>query len=263
MNIEEYNRQSWNHLVRQGDRFTIPVSSAQVDAARQGDWQIFLSPARPAPRDWFTDLPGKQVLCLAAGGGQQGPVLAAAGARVTVLDLSPQQLSQDRFVAQRDHLQINTVLGSMADLSAFQDECFDLIVNPVSNLFLANIWPIWVEAFRVLRPGGALLAGFMNPVFYIFDRRLMDDQGILQVRHSIPYSDITALTQEELLDVTRRNWPLEFGHSLEDQIGAQISVGFYMTGFYEDRDFRNILSNYLPVYIVTRSIKPTPNQPRP
>jgi SAM-dependent methyltransferase len=263
MNIEEHNSRAWNRLVFNKDRFTQPVSSTQVESARTGDWQIFLSPTRPAPRAWFSDLPGKNVLCLAAGGGQQGPILAAAGARVTVYDLSPDQLAQDRLVAHRDHLEINTVLGNMADLSTFRDESFDLIVNPVSNLFVENVWPSWLEAYRVLRPGGELLAGFMNPVFYIFDRRLMDDQGMLQIRHSIPYSDLTALSREELDELVNENWPLEFGHTLEDQIGAQISVGFSITGFYEDRDPRCILSDYTPIYIVTRSIKPKLNQPRP
>jgi 2-polyprenyl-3-methyl-5-hydroxy-6-metoxy-1,4-benzoquinol methylase len=62
-------------------------------------------------------LPGADVLCLASGGGQQGPLLAAAGASVTVLDASPRQLEQDRAVAARDGLVIRTVEGDMADLS--------------------------------------------------------------------------------------------------------------------------------------------------
>ncbi len=38
----------------------------------------------PVPRAWFPgDLAGQAVLCLASGDGQQGPVLAAAGAAVT------------------------------------------------------------------------------------------------------------------------------------------------------------------------------------
>jgi len=262
MDIEEHNRLAWDRQVQGGNQFTIPVSPALVAAARQGDWQIFLSPSRPVPRDWFGDLSGKDVLCLAGGGGQQGPILAAAGARVTVYDLSPQQLAQDRFVAQRDHLQIETILGSMTDMAVFQDESFDLVVNPVSNLFVPNIWPVWVEAHRVLRPGGTLIAGFMNPVFYIFDRQLMDNQGILEVRHSIPYSDLVALPQDELAELIRHGWPLEFGHSLEDQIGNQLSIGFCLTGFYEDYDPRTVLSNYLPIYIVTCAMKPVTNQPR-
>jgi SAM-dependent methyltransferase len=259
MSIEEdHNRLAWDKLAQDKDRFTVPVEPDVIASARQGDWQIFLSPSRPAPRDWFVGLQDRDILCLAAGGGQQGPILAAIGANVTVLDISPQQLLADRNVSKREQLEIHTVLGSMQDLSMFQDESFDLIVNPVSNLYIRNIWPVWLESYRVLRPGGALLAGFMNPAFYIFDRRLMDDEDKLVVRHSIPYSDLTSLPVEELQELMENGWPVEFGHSLEDQIGAQISVGFTITGFYEDRDPRNILSEYLPIYIVTRAIKHIP-----
>lgn len=256
MDIENHNRRAWDRLVQQHDIFTLPVNTDQIAAARNGDFQIFLSPSRPAPHAWFQELRGKDVLCLAAGGGGQAPILAAAGATVTVLDLSPEQLAQDHMVAQREGLAITTVDGNMTDLSIFDDLSFDFIVNPVSNLFVANVWPVWVEAFRVLRPGGKLITGFMNPLFYIFDRQLMDDQVALQVRHAIPYSDINSLTQDELSQIKEMNWPLEFGHCLEDQIGAQISVGFTITGFYEDRDPRCILSNYISIYLVTQALKP-------
>ena len=44
------------------------------------------------PRDWFGVLAGARVLALASSGGQQAPLLAAAGAIVTVHDLSAAQL---------------------------------------------------------------------------------------------------------------------------------------------------------------------------
>ena len=53
--------------------------------------------------------------------------LAAAGARVTVFDNSPQQLAQDRHVATREGLELITIQGDMRDLSAFDDEAFDLV----------------------------------------------------------------------------------------------------------------------------------------
>ena len=72
----------------------------------------------------------QDVLCLASGGGQQGPILAAAGANVTVFDNSPAQLRQDELVARREGLSIRTVQGDMRDLSAFADGSFDLIFHP-------------------------------------------------------------------------------------------------------------------------------------
>ena len=131
--IRNFNREAWNRQVEARNPWTIPVTSQQVAAARQGDWKIYLTPSIPVPQDWFPPLRGASVLCLASGGGQQGPILAAAGAQVTVFDNSPHQLAQDRFVADRDGLQLETVEGDMRDLSVFPDESFDLIVHPVSN----------------------------------------------------------------------------------------------------------------------------------
>ena len=85
----------------------------------------------------------------------------------------------------------------------------------------------------VLRPGGALLAGFTNPVLCLFDDEKME-QGEFVVRHTIPYSDLTSLTDVERRRYTDKNEPLCFGHTLADQIGGQLDAGFRLTGFYED-----------------------------
>ena len=92
MDVITHNRSAWNTRVREGkSAYTQPVTSAQVEAARRGDWQLYVTPA-PVPRPWLGDVVGKDVLCLASGGGQQGPVLAATGATVTVFDLADEQL---------------------------------------------------------------------------------------------------------------------------------------------------------------------------
>ena len=130
-----YNRHAWDRQVGMGNPWTVPVGPEVIARARRGDWQIVLTPTKPVPADWFPPLAGLDVLCLASGGGQQGPILAAAGANVTVFDNSPRQLAQDRLVADREGLEIHTVQGDMADLSVFPDGRFDLIVHPVSNVF--------------------------------------------------------------------------------------------------------------------------------
>jgi hypothetical protein len=81
MDVFAYNRQA-----ERGNRWTVPVGPGVIAAARRGDWQVVLTPTRPVPRGWFPALAGLDLLCLASGGCQQGPVLAAAGAAVTVLD---------------------------------------------------------------------------------------------------------------------------------------------------------------------------------
>jgi len=256
MDIRAYNRRAWDQRVAEGDEWTVPVSTETIRAAQQGEWKIFLTRSRSVPPEWFPKIQNADVLCLASGGGQQAPVLAAAGANVTLLDNSPAQLNQDHMVAQRDELTLTIIEGDMSDLSQFPDSSFDLIVNPVSNLFIAHVQPLWDECFRVLRRGGVLMAGFMNPAFYIFDRELMDDQGILGVRYELPYSDLVSLNSVKRKAYLQAGWPLEFGHTLEAQIGGQLQAGFLLTGFYEDRDTRCVLDDYMPVYIATRALKP-------
>lgn len=254
-----YNRLGWDREVDKGNPWTIPVSAAEVVAARQGNWHLVLTPTRPVPRTWYPpDLCGVDVLCLASGGGQQGPILAAAGANVTVFDNSARQLEQDRKVAEREGLDLRTLQGDMRDLSALPDASFDLIFHPVSNVFCPQIRPVWQEAYRVLRPGGCLLAGFTNPVIYIFDLDRIEEQGLLEVRHKLPYSDLDSLTPEELNDHLEADYLLEFSHTLEDQIGGQIEAGFVIAGFYEDAyapETGDIPSQYFPTFIATRAIK--------
>ncbi|HEX8846135.1 MAG TPA: class I SAM-dependent methyltransferase [Pyrinomonadaceae bacterium] len=255
MDIREYNKNAWDNEVESGNEWTQAVRSEVIRAARQGRWEVLLTETKPVPRKWFPDLNGLDVLCLASGGGQQAPILAAAGARVTVLDNSPKQLEQDRMVAARDSLPLVAVEGDMADLSIFTGESFDLIFHPCSNLFVPDVRPVWKEAFRVLRRGGSLLAGFLNPVLFLFDHA-QAESGVLQVKYALPYSDVESLTEEERRRFIERGEPLEFGHTLEDQIGGQTAAGFAIMDFYEDRHRTHAAAKYTPTYIATRAVKP-------
>ncbi|MCA9126279.1 MAG: class I SAM-dependent methyltransferase [Planctomycetales bacterium] len=257
MDVRGHNRIAWDRNVEAGNRWTQPVTQQVIDQARAGEFQVLLTPSRPVPRDWFPPLHGLKTLCLASAGGQQGPVLAAAGAEVTVLDNSPRQLAQDQLVADDNCLTLRLVEGDMADLSRFADGSFELVFHPCSNSFAENVIPIWRECHRVLNTGGVLLAGFTNPMRYIFDDERAEN-GNLEVRYALPYSDLCDLDQSLLKSIIDNQQPLQFGHTLEDQIGGQLQAGFLLTGFYEDRydamEF-DPLSRYLATFMATRSLK--------
>lgn len=255
MDVRSYNRDAWNREVEGGqNRWSQPVDSETIARARRGEFSILLTENIPVPKRWFPALVGADILCLACGGGQQGPVLAAAGANVTVFDNSPAQLKQDQIVAERESLPLRTVEGDAADLSPFQDEAFDLILNPVSTVFMPAVRPVWRECYRVLRPNGVLMTGFMNPVHYIFDL-FKADEGVLEVAHPIPYSDLTSLSKEDLEEYLEKGLPLEFGHSLTDLIGGQCDAGFVIADMYEDVMLDSPIHRYHPNYIATRAIK--------
>jgi SAM-dependent methyltransferase len=259
VDIRKYNREAWDLEVEKGNRWTVPAGPETIAEARRGRWEIVLTPVKPVPRGWFPPLADTEVLCLASGGGQQGPILAAAGARVTVLDNSPKQLDADRMVAARESLPLRAVEGDMADLSMFAPASFGLVVHPISNCFAPRVRPVWREAFRVLRPGGVLVAGFVNPAVYLFDRELSESKGILQARHRLPYSDLESLTEEERGRSFGKGEPLEFSHTLEDQLDGQLEAGFVITGFYEDSyppEADDPLARLMPLFLATRAVKP-------
>ncbi len=256
--LVSHNRDAWDHEVESGNIWTVPVTPEETARARAGDWQLLLTPAKPVPANWFPEVRDLRVLCLACGGGQQGPILAAAGARVTVFDNSPAQLARDREVAARDGLPIRLEQGDMRDLSRFQDDSFDLVFHPVSNCFIDDVLPVWRECFRVLRRGGTLLAGFCNPVSFIASNEDWWRDGTVSIRYRIPYSDVDQLPPEILADRVARMEPLEYGHSLSAQIGGQLSAGFHLVGLYEDSDpvYQGPLDANIEPFLATKAVKP-------
>lgn len=253
MSYIEENSRIWDARSEGGDTWSILVSADETRLAREGKWSIVLTPAKPVPAHWFPEkLEGKKVLCLAGGGGQQGPILAAAGAEVTVFDNSKAQLEKDEFVARRDGLDIKTIRGNMQDLSVFEDESFDCIVHPWSNGYIDDVRPVWKECARVLKKNGLLLSGFGNPISCIFNVGKFE-KGILEVQNSIPYADIDHMDDPETRAIVEADGYL-WSHTLESQIQGQIDAGFAIIGFYEDIG-GCALDRYIHSSIATKAIK--------
>lgn len=252
-----HNESAWNKQALEQNEWSQAVSTELIKEAKEGKWNVHLTP-KPLNKEWLGEVRGKKILCLASAGGQQAPVLAAAGASVVVFDISEEQLKQDERVAERDGLSLKTVRGDMRDLGVFEDESFDIIFHPISNHYVEDVNPVWKEAYRVLRKGGILLASFFNPVVFVADRNPQDmAEGIIRPKYTLPYADIKDLNEEQIAGKIEKGEALVFGHTLSDLIGGQLRAGFLIADYTEEMQPhpRFLIDRYLPTFIATKAVK--------
>ncbi len=159
-------------------------------------------------------------------------------------------------MAARDGLELETVQGDMRDLSGFGDGDFDLVFFPVAHVFVPDVRPVWREAARVLRSGGALLAGLASPLVYLLGDE-EDGEDPLHVLHALPYSDLERRTPVELARFAAEGRPLEFGHTLEELLGGQLAAGLVLTALYEDGwdDAERGIGRFTPTFLATRAVR--------
>ena len=248
MNYQTINAQTIDRWIDEGWEWGVPITHETFLAAKRGEWNVQLTPTKPVPHEWFGDLSGKRVLGLASGGGQQMPVFAARGADCTVLDYSEKQVESERLVSEREGYSIRIVRADMTKPLPFADGSFDLIFHPVSNCYVEEVLPIWRECYRVLAPGGVLLAGLDNGLNYLFD----EDES--RVVNTLPFNPLKNPEQREQLE--KCDAGIQFSHTIEEQIGGQLKAGFRLTDVYGDTNGEGFLHEHGAVsFFATRSEK--------
>jgi SAM-dependent methyltransferase len=156
-------------MVREGCGYTIPWLDLDPDIIRRyARGELDPIPERVdviTPRNMLTDVEGKDVLCLASGGGQQSVMFGLLGARVTVVDLAQGQLEGDRKAAAHYGYEITTIHSDMRDLSRLDDESFDTVYG-TAICYVPDIRQVYSEVARVLRPDGVFRVDFGQPAVH-------------------------------------------------------------------------------------------------
>ena len=260
------NVEKWRQWVNAGCVWTVPIAHNEFQDFLHGDGDLVLATQAPIPREWYMPLKGKQVVGLACGGGQQVPYLIAQGAIVTVCDICPEQLGIEQELAIREGYEVSCIECDISEGLPFDNEIFDLAINPVSVSYIEEVENVWRECFRILKPGGVLLTAFPNPDIYSLE---LDNETCV-LRRPLPFSPKDLREDDARIRLIKTDG-MQFSHSLEKLIGGQTSAGFSIVGFLEDRHFScdhdmnydtfigavaSKSAKYIPTYFLTRAIKP-------
>lgn len=221
-NIFEQVEKNMDNLVANNVDWTACALKEQLQAAREGKLSLsFFN--KEIPKEWLKDIQGKKVLCLAGAGGLQAPLLACAGAKVTVIDISNKMLDKDREIAKNEHLQIEIVKGNICDLSMFHNDFFDFIINPPSLMYIPKLSIVFKECYRVLNKGGIFIMIAPNPINYVCDYVDDENGGYYKAVHKMPFCS---------KDYDNSDW-IEYGHTMEEYLGGLIACGFLINGYME------------------------------
>ena len=249
MNYTDINAATIDRWVEEGWEWGQPISHQVYLDAREGKWSMLLTPTKAVPKEWFPELRGKRVLGLASGGGQQMPIFAAMCAECTVLDYSQRQLESERLVAEREGYAIEILRADMTKTLPFGDGSFDLIFHPVSNCYIQDVFHVWRECARVLRPGGLLMSGLDNGFNYLFEG---EDES--HITGTLPFDPLKNPQQMESLK--KEDAGVQFSHSIGEQIAGQLRAGFELLDVYDDTNGTGFLHEHgVPTFWATLARK--------
>lgn len=216
-----HNRRAWDDLVRQKQRFTRPAPD-----------EDFLDPLAVVDGvGWLGgDIRGRRLLCLAAGGGKHSALYAAAGAEVTVVDISPAMLELDRQVAAERKLSVRTIEASMDEMPALATGEFDIVIHPVSTCYVPAIGPVYREVARVTRPGGIYISQHKTPAS-LQAGASPSPRGYELIEpyyRSGPLPSVIGSSHRE-------EGTLEYLHRWEELVGLLCRAGFVIEDLFEPR----------------------------
>lgn len=229
--IAKYNVERWRALVEADALYTRPLLNLDEQSAR----------ALVDPRGWLGELEGRRVLCLASGGGRESPAFALLGARVTVFDISEEQLEQDRRAAAHYGLEVETVRGDMRDLSALDADAFDLVSQSYSLNFVPDAREVFREVARVARGGGLYRFMCANPFVMGLSTRDWDGRGYSLRKPYVEGAAVEGVDEEWVYEREGRakiSPPVEYRHGLSTLVEGLFENGFQIERVSEDESVR-------------------------
>lgn len=220
MTYLDQNRAAWDRLAETGSQFARVATDEEC--------------SRPLKtldsRGWLpSSVRNLDVLCLAAGGGWQSILYAAAGANVTVVDLSPSMLKQDHAEAKKRGYSVKIVESSMEDLSMFPPESFDIIHQPVSTCYVQSIALVYKQISRVARPGSLYISQHKQPGSLQITKRTRQNHFVVGVEYYLQGKPLPEYQDTSYREPRTR----EYLHRWEEICGGLCRAGYVIEDLTE------------------------------
>lgn len=215
-----HNQTAWDRMAAREHPLTQPATTEEL----QNPLPV-VDPAGWLPKS----IQGWKVLCLAAGGGRQSVLYAAAGAEVTVVDLSSGMLELDHRAAAKHGFAMRLVQTSMDDLTMLMEAHYDLVIHPVSTCYLREIVPVYQQVARVLRGAGLYICQHKTPTN--LQATLDAPGGFYRLEHS--YYDKSPVSPPSAPNRLREPGTMEFVHRWEEILGGLCRSGFVIEDVVE------------------------------
>ena len=229
--IAQYNIERWKALVEADAVFTRPALNLDPSLAQ----------AQVDPERRLGTVAGKDVLCLACGGGQQSVAFALLGAKVTVFDLSAAQLDRDRVAAAQFGVEIDILQGDMRDLSGFEAASFDIVYHAYSLGFVPHPRVVFQQVARVLRVGGLYYFNCANPFSIGMRQTDWNGEGYTLKLPYLDGAEVTIEDQDWAYDRSKAGSPIqpsrEYRHTLSSLVGGLVGAGFVILHVSDYTDF--------------------------
>jgi len=226
--VHRFNKDRWEALVKAEALYSRPWLSETSQSARQ----------RLDPAGRLGDLSGKEVLCLAGGGGQQTVAFALNGSHVSVLDISEGQLQRDIEAARHYGYPVDTFQGDMRDLSMFKSDLFNIVSQPYSLNFVPDCREVFRQVARVLRSGGLYSFWAANPFAcglgtHSWNGRSYEFNSPYQQGQPLEYED-EAWVFPTASSSPRPSGPREYRQLLSTLLNGLIDSGFALLHIQEE-----------------------------
>ncbi len=227
--VAKYNQARWKALAEANALFTRPKLNLDAESARK----IVDADGK------FDDLTGKDVLCLAGGGGQQSAAFAVLGANVSVFDISAEQLERDKEVAKHYQTEIKIFQGDMRNLDCFAPVSFDIVHHAYSLNFVPDATKVFLQVARILRTGGFYRFSCANPFLMGMEQNSWTGEGYVLKKAYFSNDEITYTDQDWVYDKNQHQPipnPIEYRHSLSNLINGLVDSGLAILNVSDNSD---------------------------